>query len=54
MTSFYVELQGHELDPNVAALDELRASLAFVKVLGSFPAETHPLLLPASPRGWSE
>ena len=26
MTSFYVELQGHELDPNVAAaLDELRA-----------------------------
>ena len=55
VTSFYVELQGHELDPNVAAaLDELRASLAFVKVLGSFPAETHPLLLPASPRGWSE
>lgn len=36
---FYVDVLGHRNDPNVAlALDTLRAQVAYLKVLGSYPA----------------
>ena len=36
---FYVDLEGHRLDPSVArALEALKSSCAFFKVLGSYPA----------------
>jgi chorismate mutase/prephenate dehydratase len=39
---FFVDLQGHERDPNVAAaLAELREIAPFVKLLGSYPAAAH-------------
>jgi chorismate mutase/prephenate dehydratase len=39
---FFVDLVGHEKDPNVAAaLAELRAIAPFVKLLGSYPAAAH-------------
>lgn len=39
---FYVDLQGHETDSNVAAaLAELRELAPFVKLLGSYPAAAH-------------
>ena len=35
---FYIDLEGHETDPGVAAaLDELKAQAGFFKVLGSYP-----------------
>ena len=38
---FYVDIEGHQLDANVAqALAELRQKAAFVKNLGSYPAAT--------------
>ncbi len=37
---FYVDIEGHRDDPQVArALEELRAETAFFKLLGSYPAE---------------
>lgn len=39
---FFVDLQGHEKDPEVAAaLAELREIAPFVKMLGSYPAAAH-------------
>ena len=39
---FYVDLQGHPDHPNVAAaLNELRSTCAFFKVLGSYPIDVH-------------
>ncbi len=39
---FFVDLQGHEKDPSVAAaLTELRELAPFVKLLGSYPAAAH-------------
>ena len=39
---FFVDLQGHETDTNVAAaLAELRELAPFVKLLGSYPAAAH-------------
>jgi chorismate mutase/prephenate dehydratase len=39
---FFVDLVGHEKDPNVAAaLAELRELAPFVKLLGSYPAAAH-------------
>ena len=39
---FYVDLQGHPEEPQVAAaLQELRAACAFFKLLGSYPVDTH-------------
>jgi chorismate mutase/prephenate dehydratase len=36
---FFVDLEGHQQDPNVAAaLDELRRRASFLKILGSYPA----------------
>ena len=36
---FYVDLEGHRLEPAVArALEALESSCAFFKVLGSYPA----------------
>jgi chorismate mutase / prephenate dehydratase len=39
---FYIDLQGHPDDPQVAAaLRELRAVCAFFKVLGTYPVDVH-------------
>ena len=39
---FYVDLQGHPDDPNVAAaLGELRGVCSFFKVLGTYPLDVH-------------
>jgi chorismate mutase/prephenate dehydratase len=36
---FFVDLEGHQQDPNVAAaLEELRRRASFLKILGSYPA----------------
>jgi chorismate mutase/prephenate dehydratase len=38
---FYVDIEGHRLDPSVAkALSELQARCAFFKLLGSYPRQT--------------
>lgn len=35
---FFLDIEGHQTDPSVAAaLDELRAQAAFLKILGSYP-----------------
>ena len=40
---FYIDLNGHELDPPVAAaLTEIRGIAAFFKSLGSYPSEASP------------
>jgi chorismate mutase/prephenate dehydratase len=37
---FYVDVEGHQLDPSVAkALEQLRSRCAFLKVLGSYPRQ---------------
>jgi len=39
---FYIDLQGHPEQPNVAAaLQELRGVCAFFKLLGTYPLDTH-------------
>ena len=39
---FYIDLQGHPDQPNVAAaLDELRGVCAFFKLLGTYPIDVH-------------
>lgn len=39
---FYIDIEGHPDDANVAsALDELRATCAFWKVLGAYPIDVH-------------
>lgn len=39
---FYIDVVGHALQPAVAAaLEELRATCAFFKVLGSYPVDVH-------------
>jgi chorismate mutase/prephenate dehydratase len=36
---FYVDIEGHQQDPNVArAFDELKQKASFLKILGSYPA----------------
>ncbi len=40
---FYVEIEGHETDrPMVSALDLVRRSAKFLRVLGSYPSEPEP------------
>jgi chorismate mutase/prephenate dehydratase len=35
---FYIDVIGHQLEPSVsAALEELRARAAFMKIVGSYP-----------------
>ena len=39
---FYIDLQGHPDQPNVAAaLQELRGMCAFLKLLGTYPIDVH-------------
>jgi chorismate mutase/prephenate dehydratase len=39
---FYVDLEGHPDQPNVAlALQELREACAFFKLLGTYPVDAH-------------
>jgi chorismate mutase/prephenate dehydratase len=36
---FYVDIEGHQQDPNVArAFAELKQKASFLKILGSYPA----------------
>jgi chorismate mutase/prephenate dehydratase len=48
---FYIDFEGNVTDPNVKeALDALTREVSFLKVLGSYPAQTTEAARPASPR----